>query len=182
MRIRRQVSAGSIRVAVLLAVPTLLVPIGDAPAGARPSGGPAQPDLDALAWIAGHWGGEAMGGRIEEAWFAPDGRSMSGSFRLVRDGLAIMYELLLLEQDDDGEIYYRFKHVGRGWEPREETPLEFRLTELEGRKATFRNTSPTPAEDGLVWFTYESPADHELRVTIHGSPGGAPTVLAMTRR
>ncbi|WP_419948876.1 DUF6265 family protein [Candidatus Palauibacter sp.] len=140
------------------------------------------PDLEDLAWIAGHWGGEAMGGQIEEAWFGPAGRSMSGSFRLVRDDLAIMYELLLLEQDEDGEIYYRFKHVGRGWEPREETPLEFRLTELEGRRATFRNTAPEPPENGLLWFTYESPTDDELRVTIHGSRGGAPTVLPMTRR
>lgn len=182
MRTRRHAHAGSVRVAVLLAVPMLWIPTGDAPAAANPRGGPAQPELEALAWIAGHWGGEALGGRIEEAWFAPDGRSMSGSFRLVRDGLAVMYELLLLEQDDDGEIYYRFKHVGRGWEPREETALEFRLTELEGRRATFRNTSPTSAEDGLAWFTYESPADDELRVTIHGSRGEAPTVLTMTRR
>ena len=139
-------------------------------------------DLEDLAWIAGHWGGEAMGGQIEEAWFGPAGRSMSGSFRLVRDDLAIMYELLLLEQDEDGEIYYRFKHVGRGWEPREETPLEFRLTALDGRKATFRNTAPGPPENGLLWFTYESPTDAELRVTIHGSRGGAPTVLPMRRR
>ncbi|WP_419935769.1 DUF6265 family protein [Candidatus Palauibacter sp.] len=139
-------------------------------------------ELEDLAWIAGHWGGEAMGGQIEEAWFSPAGRSMSGSFRLVRDGLAIMYELLLLEQDDDGEIYYRFKHVGRGWAPREETALEFRLTELEGRKATFRNTAPEPPENGLSWFTYESPTEDALRVTIHGSRGGDPTVLAMTRR
>ena len=139
-------------------------------------------NLEDLAWIAGHWGGEAMGGQIEEAWFSPAGRSMSGSFRLVRDGLAIMYELLLLEQDDGGEIYYRFKHVGRGWTPREETALEFRLTELEGRQATFRNTAPEPPENGLLWFTYESPAEDQLRVTIHGSGGAPPTVLAMTRR
>lgn len=151
---------------------------------AAPVGGPLHQarDLEDLAWIAGHWSGEAMGGQIEEAWFSPAGRSMSGSFRLVRDDLAIMYELLLLEQDDDGEIYYRFKHVGRGWEPWEETRLEFRLTELDGRRATFRNTAPVPPDNGLLWFTYESSRDDELRVTIHGSRGGAPTVLPMRRR
>ena len=154
--------------------------VADTPAAAA-RGAPVA-DLEALAWIAGHWGGEAMGGRIEEGWFGPDGRSMSGSFRLVRDDLAIMYELLLLEQDDDGEIYYRFKHVRRGWTPVEETALEFRLTALEGRRATFRNTAAPPPESGLLWFTYESPAENELRVTIHGTGGGAPTVLAMTRR
>ena len=139
-------------------------------------------DLEELAWIAGHWGGDAFGGQIEEAWFSPAGRSMSGSFRLVRDGLAVMYELLLLEQDDDGEIYYRFKHVGRGWEPWEETRLEYRLTALEGRKATFRSTAEAPPPNAPWWFTYESPASNELIVTIHGSAGGDPAVLSMTRR
>ncbi len=139
-------------------------------------------DLEELAWIAGHWGGDAFGGQIEEAWFSPAGRSMSGSFRLVRDGLAVMYELLLLEQDDDGEIYYRFKHISRGWEPWEETRLEYRLTALEGRRATFRSTAEAPPPNAPRWFTYESPTNAELLVTIHGSGGGDPTVLSMERR
>lgn len=155
---------------------------------ADPAGHPAPEaptraiDLEELAWIAGHWGGDAFGGQIEEAWFSPAGRSMSGSFRLVREGLAIMYELLLLEQDDDGEIYYRFKHVGRGWEPWEETRLEYHLTAIEGRKVTFRSTAEEPPPNAPWWFTYESLSGTELVVTIHGSAGGDPTVLSMTRR
>ncbi len=144
---------------------------------------PAEPDarsLEDLAWIAGHWGGDAFGGQIEEAWFAPAGRAMSGSFRLIQDDLAVMYELLLLEQDDDGEIYYRFKHIARGWEPWEETRLEYRLTELEGRKATFRPTSAEPPENAPAWFTYESPNSGTLVVTIHG--GDSPVSLDMARR
>ncbi|MDE2663021.1 MAG: DUF6265 family protein [Gemmatimonadota bacterium] len=152
---------------------------GSRPAPAAPSGAV---DLEELAWIAGHWGGDAFGGQIEEAWFSPAGRSMSGSFRLVRDGLAVMYELLLLEQDDDGEIYYRFKHVGRGWVPWEETRLEYRLTALEGRRATFRSTAEAPPSNAPWWFTYESPTGAELFVTIHGRGGGDPTVLSMARR
>ncbi len=139
-------------------------------------------ELDDLAWIAGHWGGDAFGGQVEEAWFSPAGRSMSGSFRLIREDLAIMYELLLIEQDDDGEIFYRFKHVSRGWEPWEETRLEYRLTELEGRKATFRSTASEPPPNAPWWFTYESPTGSELLVAIHGSEGGPPTVLTMKRR
>lgn len=141
---------------------------------------PPAASLDDLAWIAGHWGGEAFGGQIEEAWFTPAGRSMSGSFRLVQDDLAVMYELLLLEQDEDGEIYYRFKHVSRGWEPWEEEKLEYHLTELEGRKATFRSTSDEPPANAPAWFTYESPSPDRLIVTIHG--GQSPIVLEMRRR
>ncbi len=132
--------------------------------------------------MAGHWFGEAFGGEIEEAWFSPAGRSMSGSFRLVRDEEAIMYELLLLEEDEDGSIFYRFKHVGRGWEPWEETPLEYRLTETDGRHATFRSTSDEPLPNAPWWFTYESPDDDSLVVSIYGAQGGEPTVLAMERR
>ena len=141
---------------------------------------PPAASLDELAWIAGHWGGEAFGGQVEEAWFMPAGRSMSGSFRLIQDDLAVMYELLLLEQDDDGEIYYRFKHVSRGWEPWEDERLEYRLTELEGRKATFRSTSDEPQPNAPAWFTYESPAADRLVVTIHG--GQSPIAIDMRRK
>jgi hypothetical protein len=150
-------------------------------------GGPAAaaaqdaPTIDDLAWIGGHWAGEAFGGDIEEAWFSPAGGAMSGSFRLVIEGRARMYELLLLETDPDGSIYYRFKHVMPGWVPREETRLEYRLTELEGRKATFRSTSDTAVPGAPFWFTYESPRDDRLIVTIHGTEPGDEIVLIMTR-
>ncbi|MFV1987574.1 MAG: DUF6265 family protein [Gemmatimonadota bacterium] len=163
----------------MLAVLAVMVVTSSATTAVRPAE-PAGPSLDDLAWIAGHWGGQAFGGRVEEAWFSPAGRSMSGSFRLIQDGLAVMYELLLLEQDDDGEIYYRFKHVSRGWEPWEETRLEYRLTELEGRKATFRPTSAQPPENAPAWFTYESPSGDRLVVTVHG--GASPLAIEMTRR
>jgi len=136
--------------------------------------------VDDLGWMSGHWVGEAFGGRIEEAWFAPAGRSLSGSFRLVQDDVAVMYELLLLEQDEDGDVYYRFKHVGRGWQPRETQPLEYRLVSLEGQKATFRPTSDEPPRNAPAWFTYESPTPDRLVVTIHG--GASPIVLDMQRR
>jgi hypothetical protein len=156
------------------------------PASARtgaPMGGglEASMELSELVWMAGHWMGEAFGGWIEEGWFGPAGKSMTGVFRLVRDDLAVMYELLVLEQDEDGEIYYRFKHIGRGWIPQEETRLEYRLTELEGRKATFRSTADAPSAGAPWWFTYESPTDDALLVSVYGTSGD-PLVLEMTRR
>jgi len=41
--------------------------------------------LKDVAWIAGHWQGEALGGITEEVWTAPLGKSMMGSFKLVVD-------------------------------------------------------------------------------------------------
>ena len=143
-----------------------------------PTSGARAQTVDDLAWIAGQWVGEAFGGSVEEGWFAPAGGSLSGSFRLVQNDVAVMYELLLIEQDADG-VYYRFKHVGRGWEPLEEEPLEYRLTGLEGRKATFRPTFEEPVRNAPAWFTYESPSDDLLIVTIHG--GQSPIIIEMRR-
>ena len=141
------------------------------------------PEVTDLAWLTGHWSGPGLGGRAEEHWLAPTDGSMSAQFRLVREGVAVMYELLLIEQDDDGEIYYRFKHVGPGWTPWEETRLEYRLTELEGRKATFRSTADAPQPNAPWWFTYESPSDDRLVVSIYGPEGDAPSArLSMTRQ
>lgn len=170
---RTVVAAGAI--AVLLSIGSGHTTVREAPEG------PDAVDIEDLAWIAGHWGGEAFGGEVEESWLAPKGRGMSGLFRLVQNDIATMYELIALEQDEDGEIYYRFKHVGRGWEPWEETPLEYRLTELEGTKATFRSTADSPQPNAPWWFTYERTSDDQLLVSIHGASGGAPLVLRMRR-
>lgn len=151
-------------------------------AGAPPGGVSGQDAANAeLDWIAGHWAGPAFGGEAEEGWFAPAGGAMSGMFRLVRDGRAVVYELLLIERDADGEVYFRFRHVGPGWAPREEERLEYRLTELDGRRATFRSTAAAPTPGAPWWFTYERPAEDRLVITIHGA-GGEPVVLELTRR
>jgi len=142
------------------------------------------PEVADLAWIAGHWVGEAFGGQIEESWFEPARESMSGQFRLVSDGAGAMYELLLIEQDEDGDIFYRFKHISPGWKPQEAQPLEYRLTGLEDRKATFRSTAAEPPAGAPAWFTYERPSEDQLVVSIFGDAGStAPSVvLSMTRR
>ena len=39
-----------------------------------------------IAWLSGHWRGEAFGGITEEIWSPPLGDSMMGSFKLVSEG------------------------------------------------------------------------------------------------
>lgn len=141
----------------------------------------AQHRIEDLGWIAGHWAGPAFDGDAEEGWFAPAGRAMSGVFRLVRENRAVVYELLLIEQDEDDAIHFRFKHVGPGWEPWEDAPLEYRLTELAERRATFRTTAREPEEGTLEWFTYERPDEDRLVVTLYGVEDD-PIVLELKRR
>src|SRR5687767_15714011 len=38
-----------------------------------------------MAWLAGRWTGDGLGGRTEEIWSPPDAGTMMGTFRLIRD-------------------------------------------------------------------------------------------------
>jgi hypothetical protein len=70
------------------------------------------------AWLIGRWQGEGFGGRLEEIWAAPAGRQMIGLFRLVKDDLPVLYELMLIEEFGGG-LRYRVKHFNPdfvGWE------------------------------------------------------------------
>lgn len=131
-----------------------------------------RPSIEDLSWIAGHWAGdvEALGGRAEEGWFAPSGGAMSGLFRLVSGGEARVFELLLIEQEGE-ELLFRFKHVGPGWKPFEESPLTYRLTRLEGRHAFFDSVGGEPAPGTPKAFSYARPEDDTLVVSITGWDG-----------
>lgn len=109
--------------------------------------------LENLAWIAGHWTGQAFGGKAEEGWFAPSGGSMSGLFRLVSGEQTRVFELMLLEQEGD-EIFFRFKHIGPGWVPVEEEALSYRLVRLEGQHAFFESASDEPRQGAPKSFSY----------------------------
>lgn len=131
------------------------------PAAASPQApAPEAATLEDLAWMAGHWRGESerLGGTAEEGWLAPSGGSMAGVFRLVSNGRARVFELVLIEQEEEG-IFLRFKHVGPGWKAWEENALEYRLTELEGERAAFESTAdaPTPRTPRQVVYRKDGP-------------------------
>src|SRR5262245_45051261 len=52
-----------------------------------------------LAWLAGHWTGEGLGGFTEEVWSPPRNGAMVGMFRLVRDDKPVFYELLTVAEE-----------------------------------------------------------------------------------
>jgi hypothetical protein len=76
-----------------------------------------------MAWLAGHWTGEGLGGLIEEVWSPPRNGVMMGMFRLVRDGKPIFYELLTLAEER-GSLTLRLKRFNAdltGWEEKDKT-------------------------------------------------------------
>ena len=117
--------------------------------------GSPKADLGAVAWIAGHWRGEAMGGIAEEIWSRPLGSSMMAAFKLTVNGVVRFYELeTIVEQDET--LVFRLKHFSsdlHGWEARDET-VDFRLVKVTTDKVYF---------DGM---TFEKVGDDEMNVYV----------------
>lgn len=117
--------------------------------------------LEEVAWIEGHWTGEAFGGTAEEIWSAPMGNSMMFVFRMVNDGKVSFYESGHIQQWDDS-IILQLKHFDgdlKGWEERDET-VDFKLVKLEPNKVYF---------EGL---TMERISDDQMNVHVLLEEGG----------
>lgn len=98
----------------------------------------ARATLADFTWLAGHWTGPAMGGTSEEVWTGPDGGSMQGMYRLVKDGKVVFYELLTLTEKN-GSVVLRLKHFNpdlTGWEEKADV-LEFPLQKITPTEAHF---------------------------------------------
>ena len=117
--------------------------------------GSPKADLSAVAWIAGHWRGEALGGVVEEIWSPPLGGSMMASFKLVVDDQVKFYELETIMQHND-TLILKLKHFTsslHGWEEKEET-VDFKLVKVTDNKVYF---------DGM---TFEKVSDGEMNVYV----------------
>lgn len=109
-----------------------------------------------LAWLAGRWTGEGLGGRVEEAWSEPDAGSMVGYFRLVKDGKPVFYEILTL-LEAEGSVEMRLKHVNpdmTGWEEKNGY-VTFKLVKHDETGAyfsglTFRRAGPDQIDGYLA--------------------------------
>lgn len=91
-----------------------------------------------MAWLTGHWRGLALGGISEEIWAEPAGGAMMGSYRLVKDGKVVFYELLAIVEEA-GSLAVKLKHFHpdlKGWEEKDEV-REFPLVKLSDREIFF---------------------------------------------
>lgn len=81
-----------------------------------------------MAWYAGHWTGEGLGGFNEEIWSPPRNGAMMGMYRMQKNGKTVFYELLTL-LEENGSLVIRLKHFNpnlTGWEEKDKT-VEFPL-------------------------------------------------------
>ena len=115
-----------------------------------------------VAWIAGHWRGDAFGGTAEEIWGGPVGGSMMGSYRMSREGEVVFYELQTIVEHN-GSLVFRLKHFNAdlsGWEEKQASAaVTFPLVRITPDAAYF---------DGL---TFRKPADGSMQVFLRINRG-----------
>jgi hypothetical protein len=119
------------------------------------SAGSPRAGLGDVAWIAGQWRGEALGGVVEENWSRPFGGSMMAAFKLTVNGQVRFYELETIVEVDD-TLLLRLKHFSadlHGWEARDET-VDFRLVKVTDDRVYF---------DGM---TFEKVGNDEMNVYV----------------
>jgi hypothetical protein len=79
-------------------------------------------NVNDLAWLAGHWVGDGLGGRATEVYSAPAGGQIVGHFSLQgKDGGVQFYELMTIAAKGNS-LTYRIKHFNpdmTGWEAKD---------------------------------------------------------------
>lgn len=109
--------------------------------------------LATMRWLEGQWVGEAFGGIAEEVWLAPNGGSMPGMYRIVRDGKPWFFELMTIVEER-GTIVLRLKHFNAdltGWEEKDEV-VEFPLVAIEPDAVHFDAMSFHPKGEAMTIF------------------------------
>jgi hypothetical protein len=105
------------------------------------------------AWLAGSWRGTGLGGFSEETWSQPEGGIMVGTYRLVKDGKPVFYEMMWL-LEIEGTIILRLKHFSPelvGWEEKDKS-VDFKFVKKDGKRIYF---------SGL---TFEQASNYELNI------------------
>ncbi len=86
----------------------------------------ADPKVEDVAWIAGHWTAEDT----EEVWLAPRGGLMTGMGRTLKNGRT-NFEFIRIQATKDGVFYFA--------QPGGRPAVAFRLVEASATRAVFSN-------------------------------------------
>ena len=136
--------------ALLLAAPAMAQDVRSLKPGAVPP--PAT--IDDIAWLAGHWEGEGLGGQSFETISPPVAGQMAGHFQQVKDGKLQFYEIYQFAPQGNSLIM-RIKHFNAdltAWEEKGET-VDFPLVAIEKDAVYFDGlTMRRTADGGLESF------------------------------
>jgi hypothetical protein len=135
-------------------------------AGARAQSVPASTPVSALNFLQGRWQGTFSGGPIEAYWMPAAGNNLLGSIRMMKEDRATMYEILVVEQTEQGPTLL-VKHFRPGLVGQEEKDVSdrYRLLEIGKERALFEKV------DGSVRVIWERRPGAVLAVQ-RGTPSG----------
>lgn len=125
-------------------------------------------DLTQLNFMSGKWTGSMAWGDMEEYWSEAMGDNMVCAFRCVKDGKAVFYEFIVIEQSESGVPTMKLRHFGRGniaWEEKDK-PYEYPLVKLEKNKAVFESA------DNKTRLIYERIDANQLRAVLEREKNG----------
>lgn len=124
----------------------------------------AEPRIDSLQWMAGHWIERRASGDAEEVWLAPRGGVMLAVSRTLRQG-RVDFEFLRIAEADGRLTYFA--------SPRGRPPVPFAAVESAAERIVFENS----AHDFPQRISYWREGD-ALIARIEGpGPGGKPRSL-----
>jgi hypothetical protein len=112
------------------------------------------PALQPLAFLSGRWTSDSAEGQEEEYWSQATGRSMVGTFRVLKDGDAVFYEFWVIEVED-GKAIFKMKHFDRGllgWEEKADM-VRLTLSVRNGQDVLFSKS------DGSLSLRYQRNGD-----------------------
>jgi hypothetical protein len=133
--------------------------------------------LTDFSFLAGAWKGEAGPSIVEEHWMAPDGETMLGMSREIRDGKTTVTELCSIEMSSGVPVLV-IRHFNSALIAREgkDKPLVFALESSAPGKAVFfhaeRNTR----------VIYERKSETELVITLERERDGKKSSLPFRYR
>ncbi|HEX5760022.1 MAG TPA: DUF6265 family protein [Thermoanaerobaculia bacterium] len=133
--------------------------------------GAAEPHTVAdLMWMAGRWSGTVDGMASEETWNPPLGGSIIGTFRVLRGGTPVFYELMAIEQEASGPVLF-LRHFGSGLVDTRPDVIRLPLTDLtlgeDSQEAVFAG----PDAEGTTRLAYRRKKD-ELTVVLDKTKAG----------
>lgn len=121
--------------------------------------------VDEMAWLAGRWTGDGLGGRTEEIWSPPDAGVMMGMFRLIHGDKVAFYEFLTLRAGEQG-LTLQLKHFNldmSGWEEKKDF-VEFLYVGREDNRYYFNGlTFVREGDDELTIYLSMRSKDGSVR-------------------